>query len=86
MKAVNKFFSFILVPFLLLSCRAITPDRYGEPSYTEILDEVWSTINDRYVNFCNKDIDWDEILIKYRKEIRDDMEQTEFMFTLAQMI
>ena len=86
MKAVIKFIPFVFIPFLLLSCRTIAPDRYGEPSYTEILDEVWSTINDRYVNFCNKDIDWDEILIKYRKEIRDDMDHDEFMFTLAQMI
>ena len=86
MKAVIKYFPFVFVPFLVLSCRAITPDRYGEPSYTEILEEVWSAINDRYVNFCNMDVNWDEILLKYRKEIKDDMNQTEFMGILDDMI
>lgn len=50
------------------------------------LDALWSILDEKYCFFEYKDIDWDKIYVKYRSEIKDDMNQYELFDHLGNML
>jgi len=69
----------------LISCDAIFPDK-TEPTPTEIFDELWNGVDQKYVCFSNKDIDWDAVYLKYRGQISDDTDNDQLFSVLCQML
>ena len=69
----------------LISCDAIFPDK-TEPTPTEIFDELWNGVDQRYVCFSNKDVDWDAVYSKYRGKISDDTDNDQLFSVLCQML
>ena len=69
----------------LVSCDVIVPDK-TEPTPTEIFDELWNGVNQRYVCFSNKNLDWDAVYAKYRGQINDETDENRLFSVLRQML
>ena len=69
----------------LISCDVILPDK-TEPTPTEIFDELWDGVNQRYVCFSNKDLDWDAVYTKYRGQINDETDENRLFKVLRRML
>ena len=69
----------------LSSCDAIFPDRTA-PTATEVFDEIWNDVNQRYVCFANKEVDWDSVYSQYRRQINDDTNESQLFSVLCRML
>ncbi|MDR0348448.1 MAG: S41 family peptidase [Tannerella sp.] len=50
------------------------------------LDALWKILDENYCFFEYKEVDWDEIYLKYERLIKDDMSQYELFYLLGDMI
>lgn len=69
----------------LFSCETIFPDN-TTPTSTEIFDEIWEGVNQKYVCFSNKDVDWDAIYTKYRQQITNDIDENQLFNIISEML
>jgi hypothetical protein len=75
----------LLALITLISCDAIFPDK-TTPTPTEVFDELWEGINQKYVCFSNRDVDWDAVYTKYRRQISDDTNENQLFSILCRML
>lgn len=69
----------------LISCDAVFPDK-TEPAPPAVFDELWNSVNQKYVCFSNRDVDWDAVYTKYRGQINDDLEEDQLFAVLCKML
>lgn len=69
----------------LSSCDAIFPDQ-PEPTHVEVFDELWNAVNQKYVCFSNRDVDWDAVYAKYREQIDDYPDEDYLFYVLGYML
>ena len=69
----------------LVSCDTLFPDRTAATS-TEVFDELWNAVNQKYVCFPNRDVNWDTVYTKYRGQVSDDMDDSQLFSVLCQML
>ena len=69
----------------LLSCDKIFLDK-TTPTSMEVFDELWDGVNQRYVCFSNKEVDWDAIYTRYRRQITNDLDESQLFFILGEML
>ena len=74
-----------IILMTLSSCDAIFPDE-TEPTPTEIFDELWNGVNQKFVCFSNTDVDWDAVYTKYRGQISDDTDNDQLFSVLCRML
>lgn len=80
----------IFILFILLitftSCeKLLSPDPVGT-THTEVFESLWSTLDEGYVHFAYKGIDWDSIHDVYKDKIVDTMEERDFYDTCVSLI
>ncbi len=84
MRTMVKWMMAAMATLLLIAC-ADEPERY---SANENFDMLWRIVDEHYCFFEYKNIDWDEVGERYRKQMREkgSMTQTEFFDFLASML
>ncbi|MCB0696679.1 MAG: S41 family peptidase [Chitinophagaceae bacterium] len=83
MKRIIVFLSLII---MLTSCeRLLMPDPTPK-SNIAVFENLWKTLDEGYVYFEYKDIDWDTIHREYLKKIYDTMETRAFYDTCVKML
>lgn len=82
---LNKLVLPAILAMTLTACDAIFPDR-SEPTPTEVFDEFWNAVNQKYVCFVNLDLDWDAVYAKYKGHIWDAMDEEDLFLVLGTML
>ena len=82
---MNKLVLSVIMAMTLLSCDTIFPDQ-SEPTPTEVFDEFWNAVNQKYVNFINRNVDWDAVYAKYRGYVWDDSDDDLLFLVLGSML
>lgn len=75
----------VLISAVLSSCSGTFPDK-KDCTPVGIFDELWNTVNERYVCFPNKDIDWYAAYDEYRGRITGETDDSQLFSTLCQML
>jgi len=84
-----KYYLYIitLFSFLCLSCDLLI---YGEDLESsgaqENFEYLWTECSERYTFFELKDIDWDEVKLRYQAQITDGMDELQLFDVLANML
>lgn len=85
---MKHFIYFIIVSSLILtSCGELI---YGEDlestSAQENFDYLWTECSERYTFFELKEIDWEEVRVRYQAQITEGMDEVELFDVLAKML
>lgn len=76
----------ITLSSLILSCSKVLVKPNSEASPTNVFNEMWSEINDKYVFFDHKNVNWDSIKKVYEPLISDDLNDEALYNLLSNMI
>ena len=75
----------VVILMTLISCNTIFLKK-TTPTSTEVFDELWNAVDQKYVCFSNKDVDWDEVYTKYRARISDNTSDSDLFIVLFRML
>ena len=75
----------VILAMTLSSCDAVFPDQ-SEPTHAEIFDELWNAVNQKYVCFSNRNVDWDAVYTKYREYVEYYPEEEDLFMILGSML
>lgn len=83
---MKKLILIILVALSFASCeKLLMPDPEGT-SPNEVFENLWRTIDEGYINFSEKSLDWDSIYAEYQPRIFDTMTDEQLFDTCAEML
>jgi len=85
---MNKFMhisGIVIVSAVLASCTGAFPDK-NDCTSVEIFDEIWNSVNEKYVCFPNKDIDWYAAYDKYREYVTEETEESQLFGIICHML
>ncbi|MCC5918204.1 MAG: S41 family peptidase [Cryomorphaceae bacterium] len=82
----HPFFFGLILSFSLLGCERILMEPNPSANKTEIFEQMWENIDQKYGLFHLKNIDWNQVGDKYRSQVFDDMDDHEFFDVLAEML
>ena len=76
----------IVILIFVCSCEKIfmEPDAKSDPE--SIFEEIWTFADRHYSFFEYKDVDWDEVYLRYRPEVHQDMGDIELFDLCADML
>ena len=84
-----KFFRSMAFPVImmmaLISCNTIFPNE-NNPTPTDVFDELWEEVDQKYVCFSNKDLDWDAVYEKYRVKVNEYTNEDNLFAVALQML
>lgn len=83
---MKRIYVFLLLFVSLSSCeRLIMPDPVGKTP-TEVFEHLWTTLDEGYVYFKYKGIDWDSVHKEFSKKIVDTMDDRALFDTCVVML
>lgn len=83
---MKNLFILLIIALSFSSCeKLISPDPVGK-THTEVFENLWTTLDEGYVHFALKGIDWDSIHDVYNDRIVDTMEERDFYDTCVSML
>lgn len=83
---MRKYLLILIIPFLA-SCESIILDKDLESTDEKTnFEYLWKQCNEKYSYFDVKDIDWDEIKIKYESKITDQTTDVQLFDILGEML
>ena len=74
-----------VVSLSLASCETLFPVRTS-PTSTEVFDELWNAVDEKYACFSNRDVDWDVVYTEYRGRISEETSENELFTVLSGML
>ena len=74
---------FVICILLFSSCAAVFFGKVEKATPTEVFDDMWENVNEKYPFFTFKGVDWDSVRAKYRPQINDTMSDKELFDVLA---
>jgi len=72
----------LALTFSLISCASTLADINSDRSNIEIFDEFWTFVDEHYIYFKLKEVDWEEVGQRYRPEVTEEMSE-EQLFDLC---
>lgn len=76
----------LLMLFTFLSCETLILAPDGENTPLNNFNQLWNELNEGYVYFDYKGIDWDSVKTVFEPKISSDMSEDELFNTLADML
>jgi len=83
---MKKLYVLLLLSFALLSCERLIMPKPSTKTPTEVFENLWTTLDEGYVYFKYKGINWDSIHKEYKKKIVDTMEDRALYDTCVKML
>ncbi len=72
--SITLYFAFIVT---FMSCTDDLMMMNMDHSPTEIFEEFWTYVDQKYIFFDQKGVDWDEVYNTYRRQVTEDMSEDE---------
>lgn len=84
----NLFFVLILLQFLVAEtgCEKALDLKKPNSNATAVFNEVWNTLDQRYVLFSVKNINWDSVYNGYRSQVTDEMDNAALFSLIDDML
>ena len=83
---MKSLYIFLLFTFALVSCeRLIMPKPTGKTP-NEVFEHLWATIDEGYVYFKYREVDWDAVYKEFKPKIFDTMSERQLYDTCALML
>lgn len=76
----------MLFSLLFISCEKMILKEQPSENPTEVFNYLWNDLNERYSYFEYKNINWDNIKIKYQSQINDNMSENQLFEVLFDML
>lgn len=83
---MKKVYSIILVLIVCASCEKLMMPDPPANKPIEVFDQLWSTLDEGYIYFGYRDIDWDSLKREFRPKIFDTMTDRELYDTCKLML
>lgn len=76
----------LLLAIGLAGCEKLLMPKPGEKKPTDVFENVWKTLEEGYVYFGYRAVNWDEVYKEFKPKINDTMTSDQLFDTCVQML